>query len=158
MKTIFLDLSSCCRLSDPKENQWCCLFVFSNPCGYKSCSDKSMHVRGECTEVRALFTSALRSTPANVIVSRTTLKQNRRLLMNSSSATNRWRQNKWILMLLFALFLPFSSALAQTSNTGTLTGVVKDEKGAVVPGATVKLTDLGTNSARTTTTSGEGVY
>ncbi len=78
--------------------------------------------------------------------------------MNTSSATNPRRQSKWLLMLLFALFLPASSALAQTSNTGTLTGVVKDEKGGVVPGASIKLTNLGTNSARTATTSAEGVF
>src|SRR6185503_1403023 len=46
----------------------------------------------------------------------------------------------------------------QTSNTGTLTGVVKDEKGAAVPGATVKITNIGTNAERTATTSSEGVY
>jgi hypothetical protein len=78
--------------------------------------------------------------------------------MNLSSATNTWLQNKWVLMLLFAFFLPVSSVLAQTSNTGTLTGVVKDEKGAVVRGASVKLTNLGTNSVRAATTSDEGVY
>jgi hypothetical protein len=61
-------------------------------------------------------------------------------------------------MLLFTLFLPASSVLAQTSNTGTLTGVVKDQKGAVVPGATVKIIHIGTNAERTATTSSEGVY
>jgi hypothetical protein len=48
--------------------------------------------------------------------------------------------------------------MAQTSNTGTLTGVVKDERGAVVPGATVRVINLGTNAERTATTSDEGVY
>jgi hypothetical protein len=67
-------------------------------------------------------------------------------------------RNKWILMLLLALFLPAGTALAQTSNTGTLTGVVKDEKGAVVPGATVKAINLGTNAERTAATSSEGVF
>src|SRR5213594_4230891 len=49
-------------------------------------------------------------------------------------------------------------AFAQTSNTGTLTGVVKDEKGAVIRGASVTVTNLGTNSSRTTVTSDDGTY
>src|ERR1043166_7561920 len=71
-----------------------------------------------------------------------------------------WQQRSIFLLLglCFVLFFGFSSALAQTSNTGTLTGVVKDEKGAVVPGATVKVTNLGTNAERTAVTSSEGVY
>ena len=67
-------------------------------------------------------------------------------------------RNKWILMLVLALFLPASTMLAQTSNTGTVTGVVKDEKGGVVPGAVVTIVNLGTNAERTATTSSEGVY
>jgi outer membrane receptor protein involved in Fe transport len=63
-----------------------------------------------------------------------------------------------LLMFFFVFGICVGSALAQTSNTGTLTGVVKDEKGAVVPGATVKLINLGTNAERTATTSGDGVY
>jgi hypothetical protein len=74
--------------------------------------------------------------------------------MTKSSFT----RNKWILMLLLALFLPASTVLAQTSNTGTVTGVVKDEKGGVVPGAAVTIVNLGTNAERSATTSSEGVY
>ena len=47
---------------------------------------------------------------------------------------------------------------AQTANTGTITGVVKDEQAAVVPGATVKVVNIGTNAERTVQTSGEGAY
>ena len=50
------------------------------------------------------------------------------------------------------------SVFGQTSNTGTVTGVVKDEKGGLVPGASVKVVNLGTNAERTVTTSGDGVY
>jgi outer membrane receptor protein involved in Fe transport len=39
-----------------------------------------------------------------------------------------------------------------------VTGAVKDEKGGVVPGATVTIVNLGTNAERTATTSSEGVY
>jgi hypothetical protein len=51
-----------------------------------------------------------------------------------------------------------SNVFGQTSNTGTVTGVVKDEKGGLVPGASVKLVHLGTNAERTAVTSADGVY
>ena len=44
------------------------------------------------------------------------------------------------------------------SNTGTVTGVVKDEKGGLVPGASVKLVNLGTHAERTAITTSDGVY
>ncbi|HSS19582.1 MAG TPA: TonB-dependent receptor [Pyrinomonadaceae bacterium] len=77
--------------------------------------------------------------------------------MNPSRCIPRRHQNL-IWMLFVALFLMAGSALAQTSNTGTLTGTVKDEKGASVPGATVTVTNLATNAERTTVTTGEGVF
>ncbi len=49
-------------------------------------------------------------------------------------------------------------ALGQTSNTGSITGVVKDQSGAVVSGATVKAINLATGVARTTTSSDSGAY
>ncbi|HEX8494196.1 MAG TPA: TonB-dependent receptor [Pyrinomonadaceae bacterium] len=65
-------------------------------------------------------------------------------------------------LLPAALFLLMSlmttGALAQTANTGSITGVVKDQTGAVVPGATVTAINVGTNAARSTTTSDEGTY
>ena len=70
---------------------------------------------------------------------------------------------RWLSSAFLTLFLVTSSAMsfsvfAQTSNTGTLTGVIKDEKGGLVPGATVKLVNLGTNAERTVDTSSDGVY
>src|SRR5947207_15985422 len=63
------------------------------------------------------------------------------------------------LLLFFVAVCALSvSVAAQTSSTGTLTGVVKDEKGDLVPNATVTVTNLGTNASRTVQTSGEGVY
>ena len=62
------------------------------------------------------------------------------------------------LMCFLAICLFAVSAAAQTANTGTLTGVVKDEKGGVVPGATVTVTNVGTNASRTVQTSGDGSY
>jgi hypothetical protein len=77
--------------------------------------------------------------------------------MRGTSST-RQRPATWFSLLFCVLCLSAGSVLAQTSNSGTLTGVVKDEKGAVVPGATVKLIHIGTNAERTATTSDEGVY
>ncbi|MGA9995493.1 MAG: TonB-dependent receptor [Pyrinomonadaceae bacterium] len=61
-------------------------------------------------------------------------------------------------LILATIFIAPSSVLGQTSNTGMINGVVKDEKDAVIPGATVKAVNLGTNVERVTTTSGEGSF
>ena len=49
-------------------------------------------------------------------------------------------------------------AMAQTSSTGVITGVVKDQSGAIVPGATVKAINKGTSVERKTTASDSGSY
>src|SRR5262245_59072757 len=87
------------------------------------------------------------------------LQQVRRLLMRIASSTKAPQAFHWVSALLLLVFLAMSSSvLAQTANTGTLTGVAKDEKGAVIPGATVKAINVATNTERVTTTSGEGVF
>jgi len=58
----------------------------------------------------------------------------------------------WICLLLAGL-----PALAQ-QETATITGVVQDPSGAVIPGANVRLTNLGTNIASTTMTGETGFY
>ena len=50
------------------------------------------------------------------------------------------------------------AAFCQSSNTGTVTGAVEDQSGAVVQGATITLTDLSTKIERKTTTSHTGQY
>lgn len=50
-----------------------------------------------------------------------------------------------------------AATFAQNSNS-SISGTVKDVSGAVVPGATVTLTNVGTNQPLTTTTSAEGYY
>jgi hypothetical protein len=49
-------------------------------------------------------------------------------------------------------------AYAQTETTGALSGIVEDGTGAVVPGATVVVTDPGTGAVRTVVTNAEGHY
>jgi hypothetical protein len=49
-------------------------------------------------------------------------------------------------------------AQAQTAVTGALSGAVEDATGAVVPGATVVVTDVATNAQQTATTNAVGRY
>jgi hypothetical protein len=57
-----------------------------------------------------------------------------------------------VLLILFAMQLPAQSMFA------TLTGVVSDPSGAVIPGATVKLINEQSGSVRDTVTNSEGYY
>lgn len=67
------------------------------------------------------------------------------------------------LLILSGLFIaamvlfPAIPAHAQ-QLTGTLSATVYDTTGAVVPGATVKLTNEASGDVRTTTTNGEGYF
>ncbi len=58
-----------------------------------------------------------------------------------------------ILIILLTANFAFSQV-----TTGQITGVVTDQNGAVIAGATVKATNADTNLARETTTSGDGIY
>src|SRR5258706_5296677 len=60
-----------------------------------------------------------------------------------------------IRLLIIALLLPIA-ALAQTS--GSITGEVKDQSGAVAPNAAVTATNSRTNVARSTATNADGIY
>ncbi len=55
------------------------------------------------------------------------------------------------------IFLLALGVFAQ-SNTGTITGVVQDQNGAVVANATVNITNVGTNESRTAQTDSDGRY
>src|SRR5271169_5058219 len=65
------------------------------------------------------------------------------------------------LALVFVLVVCVGSALptwAQSASSGTVAGSVTDQSGAVVPSATVTLTDISTNNTRSTTTNSAGRY
>lgn len=62
-----------------------------------------------------------------------------------------------ILLLITALLCFSFVAVAQTSR-GTVAGIVTDPNGAVIPGATVLLTNTETTVSRNTTTNDEGVF
>ncbi|MCL5746268.1 MAG: TonB-dependent receptor, partial [Acidobacteria bacterium] len=58
-------------------------------------------------------------------------------------------------MACIVLALPLA---AQTTNNGMITGTVLDAQGAVVPGASVTVTDVDRNTSLSTTTDGAGVF
>jgi len=60
-----------------------------------------------------------------------------------------------VVVLIGALFF---SAHAQTTTVGTISGTVRDEKGAVVPKAEVSIQDEGTGASRTVTSDDNGFY
>src|SRR5262252_9343223 len=60
---------------------------------------------------------------------------------------------------ILAFFLIANAPAARAHVAGaTITGVVKDQAGAAVPGATITVTDAGTNRHRVVTSSREGIY
>jgi Carboxypeptidase regulatory-like domain/TonB dependent receptor len=62
-----------------------------------------------------------------------------------------------LLLLAFALSIPFNAVFAQV-DTASLTGLISDSTGAVVPGARVVVVNEGTNIASETVTTEEGYY
>jgi Carboxypeptidase regulatory-like domain len=72
-------------------------------------------------------------------------------------------QPKMRCLILAIAFIVLASlnvtfAFAQATNTGTVVGTVTDQSGAVVPEATVTLTDTSTNESRTTVSGHTGQY
>ena len=51
-----------------------------------------------------------------------------------------------------------NTAFAQSSTTGSINGTVVDTSGAIVPGATVTITDLATRDQRVLTSNAEGRF
>jgi len=62
----------------------------------------------------------------------------------------------FIFMVLCFGLLPSPAVFAQQTDNGGLTGTVSDPNGAVVPNATVTVTNTGTNAKRTIVTNEEG--
>ena len=69
----------------------------------------------------------------------------------------RWRPAFQFLHVV-VMCLGFAAAATAQTDRATLTGTVHDSSGAVVPGATVKAVQVGTNFERSATTSAQGVY
>ncbi|HEY3988057.1 MAG TPA: carboxypeptidase regulatory-like domain-containing protein [Acidobacteriaceae bacterium] len=64
---------------------------------------------------------------------------------------------KNLTLLAIFILLACGAAVAQV-ETGQIAGTVKDQAGAVVPGATVNIKDLATNAVRTTQSGSNGEY
>src|SRR5690242_4337524 len=65
----------------------------------------------------------------------------------------------WVQSLLFVALVSFGLISAQAQvDTGTIVGTVTDPSGAVVSGAKITLTNLGTNAALSTTAGSDGTY
>lgn len=62
-----------------------------------------------------------------------------------------------VLSMTVVILLASLAVFGQTSR-GTVSGTIIDPNGAVIPGASVTLTNLETNIARTTTSNNEGIY
>jgi len=69
-------------------------------------------------------------------------------------------RSRWLFLFSFFLLLfSLSTHLAaQSATTGDVAGVISDESGAIIPGATVRLTSLDTGATQTATTNNQGYY
>src|SRR4029077_10604365 len=65
--------------------------------------------------------------------------------------------DKLALRVVGAILLFHFYAMAQTA-TGSISGVVQDESGAVIPGAKATITDVDTDISRSVVTAPEGRY
>ena len=63
-----------------------------------------------------------------------------------------------VLWCCLLALLASATPLTAQSTTGSIQGIVKDNQGAVVPGATVTVRSVLTNASRSATTDGNGVY
>jgi len=67
-------------------------------------------------------------------------------------------KNLMRIAFLPAIILLITLGAFGQANTGSITGVVADQNGAVVPNATVNVTNQGTNEKRTVQADAEGRY
>ena len=65
---------------------------------------------------------------------------------------------RWATLLALAVLAAALPAPAAAQATGTIAGVVADQSGGVIPGATVEATNDGTGQVRHTTTGVNGYY
>jgi len=72
-------------------------------------------------------------------------------------STRRFRLAAWLVVVTLGLIAGALTARAQ-NDRGSVTGKVNDPSGAIIPGATIVLTNNGTRVTQTTTSSEIGVY
>src|SRR5882762_7073035 len=61
-------------------------------------------------------------------------------------------------LILLSVLAIFANGVFAQSNTGSISGIVQDEGGAIIRGATITVTNVGTNETRTTQSNDEGYY
>src|SRR5271156_3577778 len=66
--------------------------------------------------------------------------------------------NCWAIVCCLALLVSCVQAMSQIAGTGSIQGTIQDPSGAVIPNASVTLTDASTAVARTVKTDGSGLY
>src|ERR1700677_1954324 len=69
-----------------------------------------------------------------------------------------WQKSRFLLQLMVACSLAAGTALLAQLQDGRIVGIVSDPQHAVVPGATVTVTNTGTNISETVTTDTSGNY
>src|SRR3990167_4454566 len=69
-----------------------------------------------------------------------------------------WKRFAFLCLLLIAVFVGMIDVLQAQERFGAITGVVKDESGGVLPGATVIISNRITGRTATAVTDGAGVY
>jgi Carboxypeptidase regulatory-like domain len=73
--------------------------------------------------------------------------------------TSCFKERSLLLFSLLVISTFFGNLLvAQSLTTGDVAGVISDQTGAVIPGATVKLTSLDTGAVQSTATNQQGYY
>lgn len=71
---------------------------------------------------------------------------------------HRTCRNYKLLMLLASAVLALALPVYAQLESGTFTGIVEDPTGAMIPDATVTVTNEGTNRSQTFTTGSSGLY
>jgi len=78
--------------------------------------------------------------------------------MNSSVSKSNYKRFWWAKLSSFILGFLILSTLANAQSLGTLTGIVTDQSGAIVPKANVTLVNEGTGENRVTVTNDAGYF
>ncbi len=71
---------------------------------------------------------------------------------------SRFPQPLRVLALVLCTLVLTSATARGQASTATIRGIVQDPTGGVLPGATITLTNTGTNAVQTTVTDGRGQY
>src|SRR6185312_5908638 len=88
----------------------------------------------------------------------------RRIITHTPTPKQYCSHNKWlaaVVQIIVLLLLISSSAVnvfSQATSTGTIVGTISDQQGAVVPDATIAITDKATSTTTKTTSNSAGHY